>query len=271
MDLLFFWASKLLWICISPDSILVALLVITFVLIWRKAHKKASILLGIIVAAVVIITVLPLGKWLLNPLETRFKPLRNFPDRVDGIIVLGGAEDIYNTFLWKQVETGASAERFFAFIHLVRKYPHARHLYTGGTGSLNRQRYKGAQVAKLLFEQQGLDISTITFESASRNTFENAKNSYQLMNPESGENWILITSASHMPRSVGCFNKVGWPVIPYSVDHLTSPELKFGLSIGFSNNLSQLKFAMREWIGLTAYYLTGKTSDFLPKPSKNRE
>lgn len=266
MDQIFFWLSKTMWLCISPDIIFVAALFITLVYLWRKSYIKALVLLNIVFILVFTIHLLPVGHWLLHPLETRFKPLRKLPEKVDGVIVLGGAENIYTTFQWQQVETGPSAERFFAFIQLVRQYPEAKHVFTGGSGSLKFQKMKGAMVAKLLFEQQGLDTSNMIFESESRNTYENAKNTYRIMNPSSDEKWLLITSASHMPRSVGCFRKSGWSVIPYSVDHFTHSEERFRIQPGFSTNFKMLKYAFREWVGLAAYYTTGKTSALFPEP-----
>jgi len=169
-------------------------------------------------------------------------------------------------FLRQQVELNQASERFLAFIKLVRQYPAAKHVYTGGTGNLLVQEYKGSDVAKRLFKEQGLDTSAILFESQSRNTFENAVFTKKTIQPEPGENWILITSASHMPRSFGIFQKIGWRVIPYAVDHYTTPKILLKLTWNFSGNLVILNTAMREWAGLLAYYLTGKTYQLLPGP-----
>jgi uncharacterized SAM-binding protein YcdF (DUF218 family) len=164
------------------------------------------------------------------------------------------------------VELNHRSERFFAFIHLMKKYPRAKHVFSGGTGSMLRQGYKGAEVAKRLFSEQGLDIDNIIFESQSKNTFENGVFTKKLLDPKSGERWILITSASHLPRAVGIFSKIGWKVIPYPVDHYTNPETLFRPTCNFSGNLDQFKWALREWLGLTAYYITGRTSRFFPGP-----
>ncbi|MDP6653906.1 MAG: YdcF family protein, partial [Gammaproteobacteria bacterium] len=68
-----------------------------------------------------------------------------------------------------------------------------------------QQQFKGAEFAQFLFEQLGVTEQAIIYESESRNTFENAQNSKQLLSPSEEQNWILITSAFHMPRSVGVF------------------------------------------------------------------
>ncbi|MFH2091180.1 MAG: YdcF family protein [Pseudomonadota bacterium] len=266
MDLLFFYVSKILWMIFSPDIILVMLLITGVTLLFLKSHKRAKIVLSITVFLIVTITLFPAGDWLLYPLETRFPVQKALPACVDGIIVLAGAEKIYSSVLWQQVEFNESAERMFAFLHLIKQYPTARHLFIGGTGSLNLQEYKSTQVARQLLEEQGIDPDQILFESESKNTYENAIFSFQKINPKPGEQWVLITSASHMARSVGCFNKAGWLVIPYPVDHNVHEKTLYRLTLDFSGNLKWLKYALSEWVGLGAYYLTGKTNQLFPGP-----
>ncbi len=88
------------------------------------------------------------------------------------------------------------------------------------------------------------------------------------MSPKSGERWLLVTSAHHMPRSVGIFCKVGFEAERYPVDWRTGGRddlLKF--SDHFVERLS-LDTAAREWMGLKAYWITGKNSEFFPGPNE---
>lgn len=266
MNTLFFLLSKLFWLLCSPGSLLVILTLCCLLFIFIKAYKKATVLGIILSVSILVTTVLPVGDWLLYPLEKRFAPVTRLSPPIDGIIVLGGAEKIHGSSAWRQVELNHHAERFFAFIRLARQFPHAVHVYTGGTGDPLLQEYKGADVAKKLFEEQGLDMSTILFESQSRNTYENAVLARKMVSPGPAQRWVLITSASHMPRALGVFYKTGWKVIPYPVDHDTNPETLFRLTWNFSGNLSKLDAAAYEWAGLMAYYLTGKTSQLFPGP-----
>ena len=81
-----------------------------------------------------------------------------------------------------------------------------------------------------------------------------------------GETWVLVTSAWHMPRAVALFRHNGWPVIPDPVDFHT-----FGTTADWRPNpdpiagLARLSIAVREWIGLLAYRLSGRTDDVLPQ------
>lgn len=264
MSSIFFWISKIFWLMFSPDLLLVLCILISCILLWIKAYKKALILSTILSIGVLIITVFPIGSWLLYPLENRFLPPAALPESVDGIIMLAGSEDILKTDVWKQVELGDGAERYLAFMRLVRIYPDAKAVFTGGTGELTHRNLKSTLTGKMLLKEQGLDISKIIFESNSRNTYENALFTQKMINPLPGEKWILVTSAYHMPRSVGIFSKLGWKVIPFPVDHQTDPTSLFRLTMNFSGNFSHLQTGIKAWIGLAAYYITGKTDCFFP-------
>ena len=264
MHSLFFWTSKLVWLALSPDTLLLILLVAGWVLLWRGAHRPARRLLGLVVIVLTVIALLPVGEWILYPLERRFPADPNLPASIDGIIVLGGGEDPVRSALWNQVEMGDSAERALAFLVLARRYPRAKLVVTGGSGSMLQQKYKGADVMRRLCEEQGLDVSRITFERLSRNTYENATFSKALVRPGPGERWILVTSAWHMPRSIGIFRKVGWPMIPYPVDHWTDRGRLLRIDLDLTSHLRDLTVGVKEWIGLSAYFITGKTTALVP-------
>lgn len=265
MATLFFLISKIAWLILSPDSLLLILILVTLFLLYKGKIKPAKILLTVISGILLILSFFPVGEWLLYPLETRFKTNPELPAKIDGIIVLSGAEDPLLSSVWEQVELGAAAERDLAFLTLAKQFPQAKLIFTGGTGSLTHQEYKAADVAKNLFEQQGFDITRIVFERESRNTYENVTNSKNLIKPLKTESWILITTSWHMPRSFGIFCKAEWPVIPYPVDHQTEKGNLLRINFDLLDNLQTLKTAIKEWFGLVAYYLTDKTSSLYPE------
>lgn len=180
------------------------------------------------------------------------------------MIVLSGSELGPRSHIWSQTELGEGSERNWYFQKFIRDYPQARHVFTGGSGSMLDQEFKGATVARNMLAEQGIDVSTVLFEAESRNTYENAKFSQALVKPQQGQNWLLITSAFHMPRSVGIFRQLDWQVTPFPVDHRSEPGRLLKPDADFAEHLKQLNVAVREWLGLTAYYFSGKTSDFLP-------
>ena len=265
MDTLFFYVSKIIWLLVSPDSLLLILLIFSVTLLFLGKISSAKILLSAVSFTFILIAFFPLGEWLLNPLESHFITNPTLPAKLDGIIVLSGSEEPELSHIWNQVEVGATAERNLAFLNLARRYPKAKLIFTGGTGRLTNQRYKAADVAKTLFEQQNFNINKIKFESKSRNTFENATYSKKVAKPLKNENWVLITTSWHMPRSIGIFCKINWPTIPYPVDHQTRKGNLYRVNFDLAKNLSILKIGIKEWLGLFAYYLSGKTTSLLPK------
>ncbi len=264
MDTVFFWISKIAWITLSPFNLLLILLIGIWILLWRGSKRIAKLLLGYIVIVLIIVALFPVGDWLIYPLESRFVTNPDLPETIDGIIVLSGAENATLSSHWNQVELGDAAERNIAFLKLARQYPNANLVFTGGSSSLLNQEYMAADVAKILFQDLGLDVSRVTFERNARNTYENAVFSLELVKPDLNDKWILITTSWHMPRSVGIFCKIGWKVIPYPVDHMINIDNLFGIEFSLSGHLNVLETAIHEWMGLFIYYITGKTSGLFP-------
>ena len=166
----------------------------------------------------VIVNIIPIAELLLLPLENRFPVPSVDSKRIDGIIVLGGSEEPQISFARKQYALNEGGERLISFASLAKRFPKARLIFSGGSGSLFKDNNE-SDSARLVFQELGMDISRIEFDTKSRNTYESAINIYQMVKPKYDENWILITSAFHMPRSVGVFRKGGWRVIPYPVDY----------------------------------------------------
>ena len=129
-----------------------------------------------------------------------------------------------------------------------------------------------ADYAGTLFESLGVAKARLTMERRSRNTQENAEFSKAMVEPKSGERWLLVTSAFHMPRSVGLFRKAGFAVEPYPVDWRVGGRSDL---LTFSSmaieGLGRTDIALREWMGLIAYRATGKIDELLPGPTKRSE
>ncbi len=153
-------------------------------------------------------------------LEDRFPVITSITEPVDGIIVLGGSVDQYLGQTRKQIILNNAAERLTSFVALARQFPKAKLVFTGGSGRLD-QTHKEADTAREFFTSMGLPQSRIIFEDRSRNTFENGIFTHRLVKPKASERWLLITSARHMPRSIGVFRQLGWNTIPYPVDYHT--------------------------------------------------
>ena len=127
------------------------------------------------------------------------------------------------------------------------------------------QAYSAAFEARNLFSRLTDLDQRIEYESQSRNTFKNVIHSQAMVSPLSRENWVVITSAFHMPRTMGIFCEQNWAVIPYPVDHYAEKSNLILIDFYFINNLQVLSIAVRELVGLLAYQLTGKTRHSCPQ------
>lgn len=259
-----FVVSKLLALVLAPlNALFLAVLAVAALGFtrWRRLQRPVLALLVLVWAAVAAV---PWDMVLLRPLENRFPP-PPLPARVDGVVVLGGALDPVLSQARGQVAAGAAVERLTALVHLGRLYPEARLVFTGGSGSLTRQDAKEAPVARRFLAELGFDPSKVVFEDQSRNTRENATLTKELAAPKAGETWLLVTSALHMPRSVGTFRAAGWTVTAYPVDYLTAPA---GGGFGFdpAAAFSRLDIGLHEWLGLLYYRLRGWSDSAFPSP-----
>ncbi len=264
---MFFALSKILWWFAAPANLLFLLLAAGVLLLWTRWRRLGRGMATLAVLLIATVTVLPVGSWATRQLEDRFPAVTTLPARVDGIVVLGGAVNPWLTVERGQVALSDNGDRLTEFAGLTRRYPEARLVFTGGTGSLTRQDLKEADMLAPLWRQIGLDEGRILYENQSRNTHENAVLTLPLAKPQPGETWLLVTSAFHMPRAVGCFREAGWTILPYPVDYKTGSSFAFDLSLNPAGRLASLDAAVHEWLGLIFYRLTGKTDSLFPGPA----
>jgi uncharacterized SAM-binding protein YcdF (DUF218 family) len=265
---LFFALSKTLGFALLPTNFLIGLGFIGAILM---ATRYASLGRKLVIAAVLLLVLCglsPLGNLLLYPLEQRFPPWDAARGAPDGIIVLGASIEPDLSVAHGAPVVRSSPDRLIAAAALAHKYPNARVVFTGGSAKLISNDAREADFAGTVLESLGIDKSRLVMERQSRNTQENADFSKALLAPKEGERWLLVTSAFHMPRSIGLFRKAGFAVEPYPVDWRVG---KGADVLSFSNvahdGLGRTDMAVREWVGLVAYRATGKIDELLPGPA----
>lgn len=269
MDDLFFVVSKIIWGLLSPSCLLMWLLILATVLLWLNyvsAAKKLLLLLSVVGFGIM---AYPVGDNLMYPLESRFEKPATLPENIDGIVVLGGAEQLKLAKSWNTAAIGDSAERILTAAELARQYPTVPVIYSGGSNLLQMPDLDHEGLSSLqLLKQAGIGEQRIVMETHSRNTYENFKMIKPIL-PKPEGRYILVTSSFHMPRSVGIAREQDFDVIPYPVDFRSNqPENRYW-DFDMFEHLDVLETAWHEWLGLTAYYVTGKTSAWLPA-EKNR-
>ncbi len=264
---MFFIVSKLFWAVFAPSTFLV-LVVLAGVLLALRWRRAGLALAGAGAAALLLFGLSALWVLLMLPLENRFPAFRDDGGRVNGVIVLGGGEEADISAERDQPAFALAGERVLALGYLARRYPEARLVFSGGSGQLDAvpSQTEVAAVARTL-PWLGVPAERVTMEGRSRNTWENARFTRDLVDPKPGERWLLVTSAYHMPRAVGCFRAVGMPVTAFPVDYRTGGHPSWTPpSDSLAEGMMSFEVAVREWIGLVVYYATGRSSALFPSP-----
>jgi uncharacterized SAM-binding protein YcdF (DUF218 family) len=264
---MFFVISKLLGFFALPSNDVLAVGLIGLVLMPTRFARTARALLSTSVLLLLACGLLPLGDLLIAPLEERFSPWDASSGAPDGIVVLGGAIDPELAAARRASELNEAAERVTVVAELAKTYPSARILYSGGNGNLLPRGGSEAHIAGALLETLGVPPKRVILEDQSRTTAENAAFSARLVIPKPGERWLLVTSAFHMPRSIGTFRKAGFAVEAYPVDYRTAGADDLWIPFAsVATGLGRTDTAAREWVGLMVYWLTGRSSELFPAP-----
>jgi uncharacterized SAM-binding protein YcdF (DUF218 family) len=235
------YLSKVLWLLVAPTSALV--LINAIASFWAVLHGSTSAawLAAAAASGLVIAAFTPISVALSAPLENRFTfSLPDSQASLDGIIVLAGH--------------GARSDALAA---LSERFPKARFIFSGFKFS--------ATDSENLIAHLSVGPARVYWENRPRTTSEDALYCAALLKPKPSERWLLVTSALHMPRAVGCFRAVGFQVEPYPAHFRDRPPRLFA-PFAPSVALNHLDTAAKEWVGLVAYRLMGKTDALFPGP-----
>lgn len=246
--------TNLIWLLIEPSHVLAYAATLGLVLwpltIGRRLRAVAVILF-------VAFGLLPSAWVIMRPLEQRF-PVPTALGRVDGIVVLAGAESQGLSEIYGQPLVNSHAGRLTTFLMLAHRFPEARLVHSGDTVP-----YSQSAVARELLLGAGIDPARLVFERRSRNTCESPRAILDAIEKGPNERWLLVTSAFHMPRAMACFRAAGWDIVPYPTDFQRGPD---AMSFDVAGNLDDLDAAAHEWVGLVYYRLRGFTTELFPRP-----
>lgn len=226
-------------------------------LVLRRAPKAGRRLLWAGLFILVLLGLRACPDALLRPLENRYPvPAAQDLEGYRGIIVLGGAIEHPDSYrAHGQVPLGESAERMTVPVGLLRQHPGLELVFSGGEGRLLTTGMSESALARVFYQEQGLDMAKIRLEEGSRNTRENAQQVAGLLGAQCQQPWLLVTSAWHMPRAMAEFAAAGCAVTAYPVDFRTgdsTPLTEYSLA----HSLLRWQLALHEWLGLLVYGLT---------------
>lgn len=258
--------TRVFWLLVQPVSLVALLMLLGLLLSFRKGRWWGRIvsLLGLGILCTMAFTTF--GYLLITPLENRFvRPAE--PTHIDGIVVLGGGMDGEVDTVRHGWELNRSGDRMVEALRLAQTHPEAKVVIAAGPAALAMEQEPEAYAAQRLFLAFGIAADRLILDDKSRNTEENAQFAKALAGDQPGQTWLLVTSAFHMPRSVGLFRKAGFGVIPWPADYLASGAEGVRLKPDQSpENIAVSSIALREWTGLLGYWMTHKIDDLFPAP-----
>tara|TARA_Y100001970_G_scaffold187275_1_gene227827 strand:+ start:1421 stop:2203 length:783 start_codon:yes stop_codon:yes gene_type:complete len=254
-----FFLSKFLWLFFNPLSLIFFIFFLGCTFLFFNKYKFAKIIFFTNFIFFSTIIIFPIGGFALYILEKDYHTKIVYPKKIHGILILSGATSPYLSNEHNSVELNSSSERLTETIVLMNKYKDAKVIFSGGSGNLNTPLLTHSNVAKNFFSRMGVDVDRIIFENKSRNTYENIIYSKKISKITNNQNWIMITSASHMKRASLISTKQNWKIYPYPVDFRQPKKFSLKPSLNFYDNLNSFNHASHEWLGLLSYYFMGRT------------
>lgn len=262
--------SRGVWAIIQPSNFFILYFTVSFFIFqfgllgqhWLKKLKTLNLSILILVFLVGLTN---FSKWIMWPLENRYAEYKilNTSLSYSGIIILGGAEEATISTYTSQATFDNDAERIYQAIKLAKQFPELPIIHSGGV-KIGPDELSENDVAEMAFYDMGINLNRIRFDRISYNTSTNATESAKLIKSTETNPWILVTSAYHMPRSVAAFEKANVNIVPYPVDYRTSLRYDGIFNFRASENIERFDAAIHEYIGLIAYYITGRSSSIFP-------
>jgi uncharacterized SAM-binding protein YcdF (DUF218 family) len=251
--------SELVWWLLTPSGVAMALVGVVALAALAGARRLAAGLAFLVLAGGATVTLVPLSAWLAAPLEARHPLPERLPERVDGIVVLGGSVDWRGSAALGQLQLGASGERMAAAAALARRYPGALLAFTGVTAEALAADFRPSPTPGSLFAGPEYADRRVVVLPGVGSTYEEAIVLLERVAPRPGETWLLVTSAWHMPRAWSTFRTLGWTLRPYPVDaRAAGARWGWPSLTGAAERLAEFDTVVREWGALTVYRRTGR-------------
>ena len=256
---MFFILSKLLNFFLDPLNLLVISFVIFLIINPRKKKNKFR---GIVwfVLFWVLLLYKPIPEFLVKNLEDKFAYKEDTFLGLEGIIVLGGSKGSGKIAKERNdISLGQGAERVFKGLQFLKQQPQGTVIFSGFSGSLFHKGLTEAEITEKLIKALKIDSNKILFEKRSRNTFENAFYTGEIIDDLKIKKWGIVTSANHMKRAIATFEKqhpkTVFEAIP--VDFQTANSIYWSPG-SMQGSINFWRIYIHETVGYWVYKLTRK-------------
>ena len=250
MATFYYLASKVFWLFFQPINFLLFLNLLGALMLFTRCSVAGRMAVFLSTLALVTIAFTPIGLYGLDSVESVYER-PSLPDRVDGILVLGGGVDWLVAEGRGTLELSSAGDRITHTVILANKFPNAKIIYSGKQG-LSGESEDGKNLSVVsTFVELGIARDRIVIEPNARNTLENVHFSYQLIRPKPDDTWLVVTSAFHMQRAMEIFSQKQWGVIPWPVDYRSpGSDGQHPFFYDTPTSILNVNLAFKEWVGL---------------------
>ena len=255
---MFFILSKIFAFFIKPIVWIIAAFLLSFFLKNEK-RKRSFFLTGLIL--LILLTNGAVFQGVVQWWEPEPVAIKNLEKKYDFIILLGGYSDFQTAMGKSEFQLAKiGGNRLITALNLYKKGIGTKIILTGGSGKLLGDKYGESEYVAPYLKTLGLPDSVIIVENKSRNTWENAIFSKQIVDSlQKNATCLLVTSAIHMPRSKACFEKAGLSTTIYPTDYYSQHSDNL-FTLFFEPSSSKLyawEALLHEWIGVITYKIKG--------------
>ncbi len=245
--------KKIVSAFLLPIPIGLFLLFLALYFLLTHSHTKAKVFLSLGFLWFALLSFQPISNAIINPLENSHKALLNIP-KVEYVLVLGSGHNTNkNLSITSQMSSVASVrinEGIRVFKILEKKDENVKIVFSGYKGF--DKNYHSFMASKLALSLGVKKEKIIKLEKP----VDTRQEAIEMKKIVGNKPFILVTSASHMKRSILLFKKQGLNPIAAPTYHL-GHESKDYSSIFSSENLYKVKVAFHEYLGLIWSYLRG--------------
>lgn len=230
-----FLVKKVISAMIMPLSFGLIVGFIGLIFLYKDRYKSAKIFISLSLLWITTISYVPFSNFVIKPLETTYQKLETIPANLHYILLLGG--DMEN--------------RAWEVVRLYNKIKNAKIITSGYAG---REKTPEAIKTATILASIGIPKEDIIIHSKPKDTKEEAIAVKSLLGDQ---DFILVTSAYHMPRAMALFQKEGLHPIAAPTDFKIKKSDKI-ISVPSGHNLEKTEIALHEYIGILWSTLTGQ-------------
>lgn len=232
-----------------PACIFLALLGLFFLWFTRK-QRIGKVLVTISTVLLGVFSYGAVSDMLARPLERQYPPITDFQllKDVKWIVVLGGGSSVDPGLPSSTYLSDASLVRLSEGVFLHNRLPQTKLILTGRSG------FEGvtpvAQVMGDVAREWGVETEDIVLETKATDTKDHPIYVKEIVGKD---RFILVTSASHMPRAMGLFRKHGMEPIPAPTDYMVKEReggLRLGMFIPSAGSLEKVGRVIHEYLGM---------------------